>query len=151
MTARNRQNGIALLVSLVLLLLLTIIAITAASTSSLQIRMATNSQQQNAAFQAAESGIRQWLNEFEKSFEIEALETNGNLSDTVQYSASAGNPGTCWDVIPAYSQDASDDNTSFQYACFNIQSTGKSCADSACDDDSHPAQALHTQGHLVRY
>jgi type IV pilus assembly protein PilX len=139
-----------LLVSLVLLLILTTIAITAASTSSLQVRMAANSQQQNIAFQAAESGLREWLSEFEQSLEIEALETSGNLSDTVQYTATAGTPGNCWDVIPAFSLDASEDNTSFRYACFNIQSTGKSCADADCSD-SHPAQALHIQGHLVRY
>jgi type IV pilus assembly protein PilX len=141
----------ALLVSLVLLLVLTTIAITAASTSSLQVRIAANSQQQNVAFQAAESGIREWLDTFENGFSIEALQTSGTLSETVHYSASAGTPGTCWDVIPAYSLDASDDNTSFQYACFNIQSTGKACVDSSCSDDNHPAKAGHLQGHLVRY
>ncbi|CAD5379879.1 PilX_N domain-containing protein [Pseudomonas sp. OF001] len=159
MKAKNRQGGIALLVSLVLLLVLTTIAITAASTSSLQMRMAANSQQQNVAFQAAESGIRQWLDEFEKEFRIAAMTAEGTLSETVQYTATAGAPGPCWDVIPAYSLDASDDNTSFQYACFNIQSTGESFADPACADgdgktactDDHPAQALHLQGHLVRY
>lgn len=154
MTARNRQNGMVLLVSLVLLLILTTIAITAASTSSLQVRMAANSQQQNIAFQAAESGLRAWLTQFEANPEIKALTVTGNLQETAQtvpYSAAAGTPGNCWDVIPAFSLDASEDNTSFRYACFNIQSTGESCADSACDDDSHPAQALHIQGHLVRY
>ncbi|SEK68160.1 type IV pilus assembly protein PilX [Atopomonas hussainii] len=55
--APKKQGGIALLVSLVLLLTLTIIAVTASNTASLQERMALNSQQNNTAFQAAESGL----------------------------------------------------------------------------------------------
>lgn len=51
------QRGTVLLVSLVILLLMTMLAITAVSTSSLQERMAFNSQQNNSAFQAAESGL----------------------------------------------------------------------------------------------
>nr|WP_298109063.1 PilX N-terminal domain-containing pilus assembly protein [uncultured Pseudomonas sp.] len=60
----NQQRGMVLLVSLILLLLLTILAITAASTSNLQQRMASNAQEQNTAFQAAESGLATWLNLF---------------------------------------------------------------------------------------
>lgn len=158
MKTHNRQGGMVLLVSLVLLLVLTIIAITAANTSSLQVRIAANSKQQNVAFQAAESGIREWLADFAENPAIEAMTVTGNLqatAKTVPYQASAASPGTCWDVIPAYSLDASEDNTSFQYACFNIQSTGKACADATenadCPDDSQLAQAQHIQGHLVRY
>lgn len=59
-----RQRGIALLVSLILLLLLTVIAITAATQSTLQERMATNSQMQNTAFQNVESGFMRWDDEY---------------------------------------------------------------------------------------
>lgn len=154
MKAKNRQSGVVLLVSLVLLLLLTTIAITAANTSSLQMRMAANSQQHSIAFQAAESGIRQWLDKFTKSPKILAMETSGNLFEgqttekPVKYAAAA-EPNHCVGVIPAFSQNASDDNTSFRYACFNIQSTGTSCPDADCN--SHLAQTQHIQGHLVRY
>lgn len=58
MNNRARQQGAVLMVSLIMLLLLTVIAITASNTSTLQLRMANNSQLQNIAFQAAESGIR---------------------------------------------------------------------------------------------
>ena len=51
------QQGLALVVSLVILLLLTVLAITASSTSSLQERMAFNAQENNIAFQTAESGF----------------------------------------------------------------------------------------------
>lgn len=60
----TRQQGMVLLVSLVLLLMLTIIAITAASQSNLQLRISSNSQQQNVAFQAAESGLQRWANDY---------------------------------------------------------------------------------------
>ncbi|MGG6259273.1 pilus assembly PilX family protein [Stutzerimonas stutzeri] len=59
---KHSQQGTVLLVSLLLLLMLTIIAITAASQSNLQLRIASNSQQQNIAFQAAESGLQRWAN-----------------------------------------------------------------------------------------
>jgi Tfp pilus assembly protein PilX len=60
----NKERGMVLLVSLILLLVLTILAITAASTSSLQQRMASNAQEQNTAFQAAESGLATWMTLF---------------------------------------------------------------------------------------
>ncbi|MCY1395369.1 hypothetical protein D9M71_103130 [compost metagenome] len=151
MNLRAHQNGMALLVSLVLLLLLTIIAITAANQSSLQERMAANSQQQTIAFQAAESGIQGWLAEYESNPRIEPISAAKELTATAPYEASAPQPGTCFDVVPSYSLNAADDSGSFQYACFNIQSTGKSCVDSTCADEDKPARARHLQGHLVRY
>lgn len=151
MNARLQQSGMALLISLVLLLLLTVIAITAAHQSTLQSRMAANSQQHNVAFQTAESGIQAWIAEYETSEAIAAISVNGTLTDTTPYSASAPLPGNCWDVVPAYSLDASESGTTFQFACFNIESNGKSCPDDTCDDDDNPARARHFQGHLVRY
>ncbi|MCY1287263.1 hypothetical protein D9M68_148580 [compost metagenome] len=152
MNRPSQQAGMALLVSLVLLLLLTVIAITAATQSSLQERMAANSQQQNIAFQAAESGIQGWVANYEANPRIEAITTGTvNLTDTVPYVASAEIPNNCWGVVPPYSLNASDDAASFQYACFDIQSTGKSCVDASCADADNPARAKHLQGHLVRY
>jgi len=157
----TKQNGMALLISLVLLLLLTVIAITAANMSSLQTRMAANSQQQTTAFQAAETGIRQWITTYEgyanpviNSISTSGILTSGTSStliSTVSFAASAGVPGNCWNVVPSYSLDASENNTTFQYACFNIESIGKSCPDAACTDANNPARAKHLQGHLVRY
>lgn len=157
MKTRANQSGMALLVSLVLLLLLTIVAITAASQSSLQSRMAANSQQQNIAFQTAESGVQ------DIAAQIEAAEKAGtlnrafgpttatlaapNANSTATYTASAAEPGNCWNVVPAYSLSVSG---SREYSCFNIESTGKSCADSTCKDTDNPARALHFQGHLAK-
>ncbi len=60
----SRQEGMVLLISLILLLMLTLIAITASSQSTLQMRISSNSEQRNAAFQAAEAGIAIWTNAF---------------------------------------------------------------------------------------
>lgn len=153
MNARSQQSGMVLLISLVLLLMLTLIAIAAAHQSSLQTRMAANSQQQNIAFQAAESGISAWVIQLEKSPEknITLPDIDKYLDTTVRYISSAPAPSNCWDVVPAYSLNAAEGDTSFQYACFNIESRSKACADAACKDIDNPARAEHFQGHLVRY
>ncbi|MDF3931084.1 pilus assembly PilX family protein [Pseudomonas citronellolis] len=152
MNIRTTQNGVALLICLVLLLLLTVVAITAATQSSLQERMAANSQQQNVAFQAAESGIQGWIAKYQTNPQIAPLSTGEvKLKDTVPYTASAAQPTGCYGVVASYSLNAAEGSNSFQYACFDIQSTGKSCADSSCKDTDNPARAKHTQGHLVRY
>jgi Tfp pilus assembly protein PilX len=52
----SQQRGVVLLVSLILLLMLTTLALMATSRSTMQERMAANSQDSNLAFQAAEAG-----------------------------------------------------------------------------------------------
>lgn len=165
MNARHKQTGAALLISLSLLLLLTIIAIAAAYQSSLQVRMATNSQEQNTAFQAAESGIQAWIENFKKSLTIAASpdvlgtvsflrsSDGSNETQVAQFIAKAASPGTCEKVVPAYSLDAAEDSSTFQFACFNIVSRSNTCVDTdiSCSPAEHPARAEHRQGHLVRY
>lgn len=56
---RKRQQGVALIMALAFLVILTIIGVTALSTTSLQEKMAGNVQDKNAAFQAAESALRE--------------------------------------------------------------------------------------------
>jgi type IV pilus assembly protein PilX len=51
------QRGAALVVGLVLLLVLTVLGISGMNTATLELVMANNSQAQQAAFQAAETGI----------------------------------------------------------------------------------------------
>jgi type IV pilus assembly protein PilX len=53
----RNQRGIVLVVSLIMLLLLTVLAISASTTATLQERMAFNAQENNVAFQTAESGL----------------------------------------------------------------------------------------------
>lgn len=53
----QQQGGAVLVVALVLLTVLTFIAVTALNTSSLEEKMASNTQEINQAFQAADSGL----------------------------------------------------------------------------------------------
>lgn len=55
---RKRQQGIVLMMSLVMLLLLTLLGVSSIQTTSLQHRMARNATDANMAFQAAESALR---------------------------------------------------------------------------------------------
>ncbi len=55
----KRQQGVALIMALAFLMILTIIGVTALSTTSLQEKMAGNVQDKHAAFQAAESALRE--------------------------------------------------------------------------------------------
>lgn len=54
---KTQQQGMVLVISLVMLLLMTLLAISASTSSSLQERMANNAQETNIAFQAAESAL----------------------------------------------------------------------------------------------
>jgi type IV pilus assembly protein PilX len=55
--AAQRQQGAALIVGLILLLVLTILAVSGVLTSTLELRMVGNQQQQERAFQAADTAI----------------------------------------------------------------------------------------------
>ena len=54
----NKQQGVALFISLVLLLVLTIVGISSVQTTSLEVRMSRNAHDSTLAFQAAESALR---------------------------------------------------------------------------------------------
>lgn len=59
----GKQQGAALIVSLVVLLVLTLIGVAGMNTSVMQERMAVNSQNANRAFQAAESTVSALTNQ----------------------------------------------------------------------------------------
>jgi Tfp pilus assembly protein PilX len=74
--AYAKQKGAVLLVSMILLLMLTIMAITVASNSSLQQRMSANAQDQNLAFQAAETAMARWTMGFKNGGATPAPDAN---------------------------------------------------------------------------
>jgi type IV pilus assembly protein PilX len=57
-THRNKQEGVVLIVGLVMMLLLTIIGMAAIRSSSMQELMASNIKDRNLAFQACEAALR---------------------------------------------------------------------------------------------
>jgi type IV pilus assembly protein PilX len=132
----HTQRGVVLLVSLLLLLILTLIAITAANQSSLQLRIASNSQQQSAAFQAAESGLQQWANAYF------ATTNNAEFPPHSQAVSITGGTNERFSVKPIYTGPCPGSGLGrVSLNCFDIQSTGEVCESGSCT-----ASAVHRQG-----
>lgn len=152
MNSQTKQNGMVLLVSLVLLLILTIVAISAVTLSTSQERMAANSQQQNVAFQAAESGLQYWIDLYQSS--SVSASTTRTLADAgtntiPRYRVSAA-AKVCTDVPT--SLNAGENSGTPQLICYDISSQAKACAEESCDiaADDGQARALHMQGYRAR-
>ncbi len=128
----------ALIMALVILLILTILGVTAMTTSSLEEKMSGNIQEQNRAFQAAESGINKVL------VDPNALVPNGSYSPA-PYTFDGGKSGTAAVKVKfgvfapparrggAYAFSA----TQYQSAHFDIASTGTTVTN---------AKSVNTQG-----
>ena len=85
----KQQNGAALITALVFLVILTMLALGSMSTSTLEEKMAANSQEINRAFQTAESGLELAFDD-ENSFSINNTESNpytGSVTDFGAYDA----------------------------------------------------------------
>lgn len=128
----KQQQGMVLLVSLILLLLLTILAITAASTSSLQQRMASNAQEQNTAFQAAESGLANWVARFTSGLAIPTgWQATGN---NAEYSLSTQTQANCLDGSIGV-------GSGFVFDCYHTTSDART---------DTGARSRHQMGYLTR-
>lgn len=136
MKMAHQQRGVALLVSLILLLLLTIIAITAATTSTLQQRMASNAQETNTAFQAAESGLAIWLNNFTAEtatpagWQSTGAQAQYQVSSTVVSSCIAGSLAV---------------GAGFVFNCHHVTSESRTSTDA-----NSAARSRHRMGYLTR-
>src|SRR5690606_5877099 len=117
----NRQRGMVLLVSLVLLLMLTLIAIAASSQSTLQVRIASNSEMRNGAFLAAEAGIAQWARAFQNK---KAGLDSATLPDGQAYEVAQVNPGLlCTGTTLGLT------------SCFDLSVTGKAGCDNGTQNN----------------
>lgn len=122
----RRQSGAVLIVAMILLVVLTLLGVTAMNTSSLEEKMASNTQEQVHAFQAAETGISQAFND------TSAYDLDGTcgVSEVVStdFAGSANDLKYCSNFMgmspppPGSLYSA----TSFQAAHFNFRSTGNS-------------------------
>lgn len=63
LTTRNKQNGAALVVGLILLVVITVLAISGMNTATTELAMARNDQNYENAFQAAETGLERALSQ----------------------------------------------------------------------------------------
>jgi Tfp pilus assembly protein PilX len=137
------QRGVVLLVSLVMLLLLTIIAIAAASHANLQLRISSNSQLQNIAFQQAESGLQKWSNIFFKN-SAPSPEDIGKQSGTDSEGRYSAEPATIGGTIFA---EGMGFTAGLQVLRFEVISTGNACGSSGGNCE---ITATHRQGFQKR-
>jgi Tfp pilus assembly protein PilX len=121
----RRQSGAVLIVAMVILVILTLLGVTAMNTSSLEEKMASNTQEQVRTFQAAETGISQAgqdINAFKLAgtcgvSDVVSIDFAGSDNSHTYCSTfmgwSATPPGTLW-------------GAGFRAAHFNFRSTGTS-------------------------
>ena len=133
----HKQRGMVLVVSLLLLLMLTLIAISAANQSSLQLRIASNSEQQNAAFQAAESGIQLWTATY-----FDADDNAFFPNDWTSQQVGSGSSKEHSTVTAVYAGPCPGSGVGrISLNCFDLQSVGEVCESGTCT-----ATAVHRQG-----
>ena len=117
----SRQRGAVLIVSLILLVVMTLLGVTAMNSTSLEERMAANSQITTRAFQTAETGLSIAFND-NNAYDLSgtydpASSIVSGTSDTVNLEGDF----VGWSPPPTGSLYSA---TSFQAAHFDLQSVG---------------------------
>lgn len=78
----SKQQGAVLITALVMLVLLTLLGITSMGTTTMEERMAANSQESNRAFQAASTGLEIVFNDGKAFDTRNTKDTDGTGNDT---------------------------------------------------------------------
>jgi type IV pilus assembly protein PilX len=128
------ERGAALVIGLILLLVLTILAVSGVMSSTLELRMVGNQQQQERAFQAAELAIEQAMTDamLTETPQIQPVTTVPGSTDEYEYAIrKTGQTG----APPGFSLDAG-----FASHHFAVTASGYS---------SGGAESTHTQGFYV--
>ena len=121
---KHQQNGAALITALVFLVILTMLALGSMSTSTLEERMAANSQEINRAFQTAESGLEIAFDDA-NSFSINNTEANpytGSVTDFGSYDADTNYQVAFRQATAPKRGSGWDSNYALYH--FDVQSTG---------------------------
>ena len=121
-SSRQKQGGAALVIGLLLLLVLTLLAVSSMNTASTELAMAGNTQFQQNAFQAAETGIAQGLRTgaFNPAIASEA-QNNVSIAGTSDFYSNVITPAMGGIAQPALWGSSWDAFSTFH---FQIQSTG---------------------------
>jgi len=112
------QRGVALAVALVLLLVLTIIGVASMNTTTLEGKMATNLQENNQAFQAAESIVAESM---EKG---EMVAVNETKTAQKTYADAQANLISAFQRFSTPKRGSGYSAIKFQAAIFDMQSIG---------------------------
>ncbi len=100
------QRGVTLLVALILLLVMSMIAVTSLNTSTLEERMAINTQNQISVFQGAESGIGKAIKKLDVLGRVAVSEADEAVN--VTFSSSAKTASTVKVVFQRKDESATD-------------------------------------------
>ena len=131
----HRQHGMALIITLVFMLILTIIGISALQSGITQSRMASNQQDYDLAFQAAEAALRQG-----ESFiaEADASALSGLAADesvcectpdqtyNLNHDSLSANPQFCVDEIGVVDHSVDTDSRIERLYCIRAMGIGAS-------------------------
>jgi type IV pilus assembly protein PilX len=138
----RRQQGAALVIGLILLLVLTILAVSGVMSSTLELRMVGNQQQQERAFQAAELAIEEAMSISNFSTNVGIAQTatavdpdDDEAPDTYEWQLSYVAESSMPTVPTGFSLGAG-----FQAYHFVVSATGRSAGG---------AESAHTQGFYV--
>lgn len=122
----KRQSGAVLIVSMIILVVLTLLGVTAMNTTALQERIASNTQEQVHAFQAAETGLNQAFAD-NLAYDISSTYTGGAALTAIV--AGAGDRSGYTPTFLGFSPPPPGSlysATSFQAAHFNFRAVGNS-------------------------
>ena len=121
----SHQSGAVLIVAMILLVVLTLLGVTAMNTSSLQERIASNTQEQVHAFQAAETGLNQAFAD-NLAYDITSTYTGGATPATFAGAADSASYAPTFLGFSPPPPGSLYSATSFQAAHFNFRATGTS-------------------------
>ena len=123
----GRQSGAVLIVSMIILVILTLLGVTAMNTTSLQERIASNTQERVHSFQAAETGLNQ---AFADDLAYDVSSTYSTPLTAIV--AGAGDRASYEPTFLGFSPPPPGSlysATSFQAAHFNFRAVGNSASD----------------------
>jgi type IV pilus assembly protein PilX len=121
----RHQSGAVLIVSLIILVVLTLLGVTAMNTSSLQEKIASNTQEQVHAFQAAETGLNQAFAD-NLAYDISSTYSGGAAPTVFAGSADSASYMPTFLGFSPPPPGSLYSATSFQAAHFNFRATGTS-------------------------
>ncbi len=90
MNIQKNEQGAALITALILLVLLTLLGLSTMSTTTMEEKMSANSQENNRAFQTAESGLEMVLNDDSAIDTSNTQELDGTADDKYDNTVTVG-------------------------------------------------------------
>ena len=131
------ESGAVLVVAMIFLIIMTLLAVTGMSTTSMEERMASNSQETMKAFQAAETGLSQALADL-NSYDLTGTYSIAvsDVADTcavagpfcIRTDYGTGYLGTSPPLLVLNDPDLLNSISCYETANFNLRSTGHTTA-----------------------